>query len=129
MNPIEVADRLAELCKGLLFPSESDYPLEPFIWENTPINSETILIKSGKSADTSIEAVTLDDFFAPTVNAQESDLATDQAIAQRFWELKRAIAGLENIQVFKIGKIKIDVYIVGAIGNDVIGLKTTVIET
>ncbi|MFN5656938.1 MAG: nuclease A inhibitor family protein, partial [Pseudanabaena sp.] len=53
----------------------------------------------------------------------------DRQVAQRFRDLQAAIATLENVQVFRLGKIEIDVYIVGAIGSDLIGLKTTVIET
>jgi len=48
---------------------------------------------------------------------------------QRFRDLKEAIATLENVQVFKVGTVEIDVYIVGAIDSDLVGLKTTVIET
>ena len=53
----------------------------------------------------------------------------DRAIDPRFRDLQAAIATLENVQVFKVGTVEIDVYIVGAIGSDLVGLKTQVIET
>ncbi|MEA5490302.1 MULTISPECIES: nuclease A inhibitor family protein [Pseudanabaena] len=129
MTPKELTDRLSQLAEGLLFPSESDYPLEPFTWESATISPETILTRSQKPADTAIESITLEDFFAPVVTDEDWFEDEDRAITQRFRDLQAAIATLENVQVFRLGKIEIDVYIVGAIGADVVGLKTTVIET
>ena len=129
MTPKEITDRLSILSKDLLFPSESEYPLEPFIWESATLTPETILTRSQKPAETAIEAITLEDFFAPVVTDEDWFEDEDRAIAQRFRDLQAAIATLENFQVFRLGKIEIDVYIVGAIGPDVVGLKTTVIET
>jgi hypothetical protein len=129
MTPKEITDRLLLLSKDLLFPSESDFPLEPFTWESATISPETILLRSQKPADTAIAAITLEDFFAPVVTDEDWFEDEDRAIAQRFRDLQAAIATLENVQVFRLGKIEIDVYIVGAIGADVVGLKTTVIET
>jgi hypothetical protein len=129
MTAKELTDRLTELADGLLFPSESDFLLEPFTWKSTTITPETILLRSQKTAGTAIQAITLQDFFAPVVTDEDWFEDEDREIAQRFRDLQAAIATLENVQVFRLGKIEIDVYIVGAIGPDVVGLKTTVIET
>ncbi|MFZ4730819.1 MAG: nuclease A inhibitor family protein, partial [Pseudanabaena sp.] len=80
-------------------------------------------------AKTPIEAIALEDFFATVVTDQDWFEDEDREIAQRFRDLQTAIATLENVQVFRLGKVEIDVYIVGAIGQDLVGLKTTVIET
>lgn len=129
MTAKEIIDRLSTLSKDLLFPSESEYPLEPFTWESTSLTPETILERSQKPADTLIESITLEEFFAPVTTDEDWFDDEDREIAQRFRDLQAAIATLENAQVFRLGKIEIDVYIVGAIGPDLIGLKTTVIET
>lgn len=129
MTAQEITDRLSTLSKDLLFPSESEYPLEPFTWESTSLTPETILTRSQKPADTLIESITLEEFFAPVTTDEDWFEDEDREIAQRFRDLQAAIATLENVQVFRLGKIEIDVYIVGAIGPDLIGLKTTVIET
>ena len=129
MTAKEIIDRLSTLSKDLLFPSESEYPLEPFTWESTSLTPETILERSQKPADTAIESITLEDFFAPVTTDEDWFEDEDRQVAQRFRDLQAAIATLENVQVFRLGKIEIDVYIVGAIGPDLIGLKTTVIET
>jgi hypothetical protein len=129
MTSKEITDRLSHLSKDLLFPSESEYPLEPFTWKSATLTPETILTRSQKPSDTAIESITLEDFFAPVVTDEDWFEDEDRAIAQRFRDLQAAIATLENVQVFRLGKIEIDVYIVGAIGADIVGLKTTVIET
>ena len=129
MTPKEITDRLSTLSKDLLFPSESDFPLEPFTWESATLSPETILTRSLQPSDTAIESITLEDFFAPVVTDQDWFDDEDRAIAQRFRDLQAAIATLENVQVFKVGTVEIDVYIVGAIGSDLVGLKTQVIET
>lgn len=129
MTAKEIIDRLSTLSKDLLFPSESEYPLEPFTWESTSLTPETILTRSQKPADTLIESITLEEFFAPVTTDEDWFEDEDREIAQRFRDLQAAIATLENVQVFRLGAVEIDVYIVGAIGPDLIGLKTTVIET
>ncbi|MFN5725198.1 MAG: nuclease A inhibitor family protein, partial [Pseudanabaena sp.] len=93
------------------------------------LNRKTILIQAGKPAKTPIEVIALEDFFATVVTAQDWFEDEDREIAQRFRDLQTAIATLENVQVFRLGKVEIDVYIVGAIANDLVGLKTTVVET
>ena len=129
MTAQEISDRLSQLADGLLFPSESEYPLEPFVWESTTLSSENILERSLKPSDTPIEAIALEDFFAPVVTDEDWFEDEDRAIAQRYRDMQGLIATLENVQVYKVGKVEIDVYIVGAIDPDLVGLKTTVIET
>ena len=129
MTTKNIIDRLSTLSKDLLFPSESEYPLEPFTWESATLTPETILTRSQKPADTAIESTTLEDFFAQVTADQDWYDDEDRAIAQRFRDLLATIATLENVQVFRLGTVEIDVYIVGAIGPDLFGLKTTVIET
>ncbi|MFN9061295.1 MAG: nuclease A inhibitor family protein [Pseudanabaena sp.] len=129
MTAQEISDRLSQLADGLLFPSESEYPLEPFVWESTTLSSENILERSLQPSDTTIEAIALEDFFAPVVTDEDWFEDEDRAIAQRYRDMQGLIATLENVQVYKVGKVEIDVYIVGAIGPDLIGLKTQVIET
>jgi hypothetical protein len=129
MTAKETTDRLSTLSKDLLFPSESDFPLEPFTWESVTLTPETILTRSQKPADTPIEAIALEEFFEPVTTDEDWHDEENRATAQRFRALQAAIATLENVQVFKVGEIEIDVYIVGAIGSDVVGLKTTVVET
>ncbi|MFN5729830.1 MAG: nuclease A inhibitor family protein, partial [Pseudanabaena sp.] len=38
MTVKEITDRLTKLSEGLLFLSESEYPLEPFTWKSATLN-------------------------------------------------------------------------------------------
>ncbi|GBO52059.1 sugar-non-specific nuclease inhibitor NuiA [Pseudanabaena sp. lw0831] len=129
MTVKEITDLITKLSTGLLFPSESEYPLEPFTWKSTTLNRKTILPQAGKPAKTPIEEIALEEFFAPIVTDEEWFEDEDREIAQRFRDLQTAIATLENAQVFPLGKVEIDVFIVGEIGQDLVGLKIKVIET
>ena len=90
MTAKEITDRLTKLSEGLLFPSESEYPLEPFTWKSATLNRKTILTQAGKPAKTSIEAIALEDFFATVVTDQDWFEDEDREIAQRFRDLQSA---------------------------------------
>ncbi|MCA6508360.1 MAG: hypothetical protein IM516_13140 [Pseudanabaena sp. M158S2SP1A06QC] len=46
MTAKEITDRLSTLSKGLLFPSESEYPLELIMLESATLTPEIILTRS-----------------------------------------------------------------------------------
>ena len=102
MTAKELTDRLLTLSKDLLFPSESEYPLEPFTWKSATLKPETILTRSQKPADTAIESITLEDFFTTVTTDEDWFEDEDREIAQRFRDLQAAIATLENVQVFRL---------------------------
>jgi hypothetical protein len=108
MTAKQITDRLSILSKDLLFPSESDFPLEPFTWESATITPEIILTRSQKPADTAIESINLEDFFAPVMTDEDWFDDEDRQVAQRFRDLKTAIATLENVQVWITATILLD---------------------
>ena len=108
MTAKQITDRLSILSKDLLFPSESDFPLEPFTWESATITPEIILTRSKKPADTAIESINLEDFFAPVMTDEDWFDDEDRQVAQRFRDLKTAIATLENVQVWITATILLD---------------------
>ncbi len=99
------------------------------MWESETLTPETILTRSQKTSDTPIKANTLEDFFAQVTAAQDWYDDEDREISQRFGDLQGLFATLENVHVFRLGTVEIDVYIVGAISPDLVALKKTVIET
>ena len=108
MTAKQITDRLSILSKDLLFPSESDFPLEPFTWESATITPEIILTRSQKPADTAIESINLEDFFASVMTDEDWFDDEDRQVAQRFRDLKTAIATLENVQVWITATILLD---------------------
>jgi hypothetical protein len=117
---------------GLLVPSESDYPFEPFRWQSdTPLSPETLVASLHLPPATLVETRTLEAFFAPLTRITEGMDSRERARARRFAALQTTIAAnLANPVVYRVGSRSTAVFIVGeARDGSVVGLRTTVIET
>lgn len=128
----QLLNQLEKATDGLLFMSESDYPLTPFVWDKqtgAPA-SETILKLTNHPADMPVETESLDTFFR---NAVRTDLypPDKQDIPERFQKLVTLLKEhLADIKVFRLGTISIDVYVVGKTKSGAwAGVATKVIET
>ena len=123
MKKDDVLDALEQASKGLLFPSETDAPLEPFAWQDgEKLTPERVVQQSGGKAGTAVEQTTLADLF---VTVPQEDRATFDALAN-------ALASqLSCIAVYRVGdEAEKTVYIVGKTKDGRwAGLKTTVVET
>lgn len=124
---------LQEAAAGLLFPSETDAPLVPFFWPAEPADTLTparVAELAGAAADAPVQSVKLETFFRPVTKEEDWHNDEEQAQVQRFRELVKTIkATLREVQVFRVGNTKIDVYIVGQVEGGYAGLKTQVVET
>jgi hypothetical protein len=118
-----VLDALKQASQGLLFPSETDAPLEPFAWEGSAkLSKERLRHLAGAGPGTAVEQTTLDDLLR-TVPQEDKP---------RFDALRQALAGqLSGIKVYKVGdEAEKQVYVVGkAPDGRWAGLKTTAVET
>jgi|CXWL01.1.fsa_nt_gi hypothetical protein len=124
---------LEKACAGLMFPSESDFPFEVFIWQiDAPdLDERTLLRLTGHPAGAPVEQVDLDKFFQNVVADKDWHGETEKEQAGKFRNLLRALKDtLKDVRVYRVGKIEIDAYIVGrdASGRWA-GLKTKLIET
>ncbi len=123
MKKDSVLDALKKASKGLLFPSETDAPLEPFAWpDGAALTPERVLQLSGTRAGTAVEQTTLADLF---VTVPKEDRAKFDALR------KTLESQLSGITVYRVGdEPEKDVYIVGRTKDgQLAGLKTTVVET
>ena len=123
---------LTAAADGLLVPSESDYPLEPFHWDGPDVlTPATLLAALDLAPTTSVETRTLDAFFVPLTRVAPWMDAGERARAARFATLQRTIADhLADPVVYRVGARAIAVFLVGETANGcVVGLRTTVIET
>jgi hypothetical protein len=122
-NKDAVLDALSAASKGLMFPSESEAPLEPFAWAGTDKLSKAQVVKlAGAEAGTAVEQGTLADLLR---TVPKEDQPQFQALQKVLAEL------LSGVQVYKVGdEAEKEVYIVGkASDGRWAGLKTTVVET
>jgi len=120
-SPVLAALRQAS--KGLQFTSETDAPLEPFVWDNGRAPTmKRLLEQAGAEDGTTVEEETLDDFFRAV---PPEDKAKFDKLAQ---VLKEQLLG---VKVYKVGdEAEKQVFVVGKTSDGQwAGLKTTVVET
>jgi hypothetical protein len=120
-NP--VLDALQKASKGLVFTSETDAPLEPFLWKDgAALTHEQLLGLAGADPDTPVEETSLDSFFrvVPKEDRPKFEKLTKV--------LREQLAG---VKVYKLGEdAEKPVYVVGKTPDGQwAGLKTTVVET
>jgi hypothetical protein len=115
-------DKLRTACKGLLFPSESEAPLEPIAWKSDTLNAKRVLELTSTEPGTTVDETTLADLWQTIPNEDRA----------RFDALRKTLESLlSGIKVYKIGEeAEKTVYIVGkATDARWAGLKTSVVET
>ena len=128
-------DKLTAAADELLFSSESDEPFEAFSWDlptKEALNNAQILEYLQLPVETQITQKTLDNFFRNVTTPQEWHSEEDLDIVEKFQELAFAMRkNLNKIQVFLVGNIEIDAYVIGLTTDKLYwaGLKTKVIET
>jgi len=113
---------LQKACEGLLFRSESDAELEPFVWtDGAEMTTDRLLELAGIEPETPVKTMELAGFFRAVSKAHRPQF---DALAKL---LKEQLSG---VKVYKIGEVEMDVYIIGktADGNWA-GVKTAVVET
>ncbi len=131
---LSLVDILKQASDGLLFMSESEYPLSVFLWESEnqqDIKPEFIVKKTGHSLDTPVAFVNLESFFEIATTEQDWHRVEEKESVRKFQNLVKTLKdNLTDIKVARLGAIDIDVYIVGkTLDNKFAGLVTKVIET
>jgi hypothetical protein len=120
-NPI--LKELKAAAKGLLFPSETDAPIEAFAWPggDAPPDEAAVRTNAKVPADKPVEQMTLADL----ANAIPEESRGD--FLPLFGLLGHHLSGTT---VFRVGEINIDVYVVGrTTDGQYAGVKTKMVET
>jgi Nuclease A inhibitor-like protein len=120
-NP--VLESLTKASEGLLFPSETEAELEPFLWEAAAAPTrERLCTQAGAAASAAVEKGTLADLLRTVPSADRPKFQALQVTLE---------AQLSDIQVYKVGdEPEKTVWIVGKTADGRwAGLKTTVVET
>ena len=116
-------DALKKAVKGLKYTSETESPLDPFLWEDgAKLTDQRLLELAGEEEGTAVEQESLDDFFH----------AVPPEDKEKFDKLAKVLKEqLSGVKVYKVGdEAEKDVYIVGKTKDGQwAGLKTTVVET
>ena len=128
----QIITKLKTASDGLLWMSESEYPFEPVLWESVEdLTVDKLLQQVGKPSDTPVRVTDIDNFFSNAIASQDwyDDEQKEEAKKCRHL-LEELKANLSNIKVYCVGKVEIDVYIVGKTPDgSMAGISTTIIET
>jgi hypothetical protein len=130
---MSVVETLTTASNGLLMPSESEYPFEVICWENratAELTTETLLELTQHPQGTPVEKVDLNYFFRNVAQEKEWHDDVQKANVAKFQTLINTLnQNLQDIAVYRIGSINLDVYIIGQANGNLIGLATRVVET
>lgn len=131
LDSTTVLQSIEEAARGLLFPSESDFPIEPFSYGEQEPTPAGLLEQRGLSADTPVEQAKLDDFFAGLTQSSEDASEADRASAERFRALMTVLEkNIEDARMYRLGTVNIEVIVLGRHASGAwLGVRTNVVET
>jgi hypothetical protein len=127
-----IATQLKQASEGLFFLSETDAPFEVISWQTQEeLTPAKLLQLTNHPPDAPVELRTVDEFF--TIATQEEDWhdQEERETVQRFHNLVSVLKqNLSQLQVYRVGSVEIDAYIVGVTdGGGWAGLSTKLVET
>ena len=128
----ELQATLEKACKKLIYISETDSPVEPFIdSEIGEVTKASVAQALNRRPSEAVEEVELRDFFEKLTRTRDWHNEAQQQLTQRFAELEKLLkANLEDAKVFRFGTIRIDIFAVGKdTDGKLAGVKTVAVET
>ena len=123
---------IAEAVEGLTYMSETDAEIIAFSGQITDsLTSETLLQQLGKPDDIKIEEKDFTEFFAPLIKIQDWFGEDERKMTEKFATLKQLLQqNLIGKKVFRLGKIEIDIFVVGLDKDNILrGIQTKAVET
>jgi hypothetical protein len=129
----ELMCRIRDLTFGLTYISETDAALEAISVGEISANSvDAVLDQFGDDrTGRGIEEIDFDEFFDKLICKRDWYREREIERARRFASLKDALKeNLAGLRVYRVGKVQIDIFIVGLDRNGVLmGVKTKAVET
>jgi hypothetical protein len=127
-----IAIQLKQASNGLLFLSETDAPFEVIDWQTQgELTLAKLLQLTNHPPDAPLEMLAVDDFFAIATQEEDWHDKEERETVKRFQNLVSVLKqNLSQLQVYRVGNINIDAYIVGVTpSGDLMGLSTKLVET
>lgn len=126
-------DEIAGASEGLLFMSETDAPITPFVWEeSTPFSIAALRETKGYDASTPITRLDVDEFFGSATRTFDWHGPEERERVRRFEVLLATLKScLSDLAAYKVGASgAIDVFVIGkAEDGTFAGVSTQVVET
>ncbi|HEY0049330.1 MAG TPA: nuclease A inhibitor family protein [Pyrinomonadaceae bacterium] len=126
------AEQIRKASEGLYYISETDAEISSFTGTKADaVTRENLLSQTGNNRDAPVEERDFTDFFTRLTKIQDWFGDEEKRTAAKFSRLKELLErNLKDLKVYKVGRIEIDIYVVGldAQGN-LAGIKTKAVET
>lgn len=129
-----ILEKIKSVSEGLYFRSETTYPFKTFAIEGigpNKLTAQKLLEVKKHHKNTPIKVVEVDDFFRIATKNESWHNEEEKEEVENFKKLVKVLKeNLKDMKVFRVGKIEIDVYIIGkAVTGDYAGVATKVVET
>ncbi len=131
-SSVKLADQIKSAAEGLFYQSEIDVEILPFVGTKAEtVSKAEILKQSGATSDSAVEEKDFTGFFTRLTEIQDWHEAEEKEMVQKFVRLKAVLENnIRDLKVFRIGKVELDVYVVGLDAeNTFLGIKTKAVET
>lgn len=128
-----LAEELVKAAEGVMLPSERDSSFTVMKWPKATLPKDTAAFRKLIHADAKTEVESFD--ASAMLERLGKDASTDGADVKKMRAKFRKLAAFldehfEELVGYKVGKIKVETYIVGASSDgEVIGLRATGVET
>jgi hypothetical protein len=126
-----ILDTLKQATEGLLYTSESDYPFDVFLWQTNTLTPKQLLTKTKHAKNTPVQVGDFAQFFAQVTEEKDWYGPEEKEKVAKYKQLVNTLQTLlSDIQVYRVGEIEIDVYLVGKTSEgSLAGISTKVVET
>ncbi len=127
-----LAKQIQEITADLYYISETDALILPFVGQQTlSVSREVILEQTENAPDPLVEERTFAEFFARLTEIQDWFGDEERKTAEKYLLLKKLLEKrLRDLKIYKIGKVQLDIYVVGLDAeNRLTGIKTKAVET
>jgi hypothetical protein len=130
-NVKNLNEQIAKTVVGLVYLSETDAEIIPFVGHQTDsVTAENLMFQIGRT-EVKIEEKCFQEFFAPLIKIQEWFGADERKMTEKFSQLKELLqTNLIQKRVFKLGKKELDIFVVGLDAENILrGIQTKATET
>lgn len=128
----KILDQIKSACAGLIYISETDAAINVFTNDGASSeNAETVSSYLKTSPDEFVEEIKFDVFFDRLTADKDWHGPMEKARVKQFQTLKKTLAdNLRDIRVFKAGRIRKKIFVVGFDKDGrLAGIKTEAVET
>ena len=128
------SEQVSPLLTDLLYPSESDEPIEPvtcFLKQTEPLTISQIKDWLMLPPSFYVDEIPETDFWEPVITEQDWYGDEEKARTAKFQQLKQFLEKELTVrQVFRVGETEMDVYLLGRqTDGERVGIRTKIVQT